>query len=264
MATNTISLRPASIIGALSVMAVLLILASVVSQLALHASNHPGFVALSKLVFVDAERNVPSAFSSLLLLFAALLLALAALLTHKRSEPDVAHWTILSLGFVAMAVDEAMSYHEQLVGPMRSLLGNEDLGVFYFSWVLPGILLVLVIGVFFARFLWRLPRCTAAVFVLAATLYLGGAIGVEMLGGRYAEQNGMLSLTYSMIATLEESLEMAGVIVFIWALLRYLGENYGEVRLRIEGASRLAGASGATRSPGASKVAVELKHPARL
>jgi hypothetical protein len=33
-----------------------------------------------------------------------------------------------------------------------------------------------------------------------------------------------------MIATVEESCEMAGVIVFIYALLRYLADNYGEVR----------------------------------
>ena len=33
-----------------------------------------------------------------------------------------------------------------------------------------------------------------------------------------------------MIATVEESCEMAGVIVFIYALLRYLADTYGEVR----------------------------------
>ena len=36
-----------------------------------------------------------------------------------------------------------------------------------------------------------------------------------------------------MIATLEESLEMAGVIVFIWALLTYMSEKYKEVRFQI-------------------------------
>jgi hypothetical protein len=34
--------------------------------------------------------------------------------------------------------------------------------------------------------------------------------------------------------TIEESLEMAGLIIFIWALLKYLAENFGEVRFRIE------------------------------
>ena len=47
----------------------------------------------------------------------------------------------------------------------------------------------------------------------------GGAIGVELIGGRYLELHGVENLTYAMITTVEESLEMAGVIIFIWALL---------------------------------------------
>ena len=38
-----------------------------------------------------------------------------------------------------------------------------------------------------------------------------------------------------MIPTVEESLEMAGVIIFIWALLKYIAENYKEVRFRFDG-----------------------------
>lgn len=67
---------------------------------------------------------------------------------------------------------------------------------------------------------------------MAATLYLGGAIGVEMAGGRYAELHGTNNWTYSMIVTVEESLEIAGLIVFIWALLKYCTDNYKEVRFR--------------------------------
>ena len=67
--------------------------------------------------------------------------------------------------------------------------------------------------------------------MIAGSLYLGGAIGIEMLGGRQAELHSFENLTYQLFAHLEESLEMAGVILFIHALLRYLAEQYPEIRL---------------------------------
>jgi hypothetical protein len=37
-----------------------------------------------------------------------------------------------------------------------------------------------------------------------------------------------------MITMLEEALEMAGVIIFVRALMTYIEANYGEVRFRFE------------------------------
>jgi hypothetical protein len=70
--------------------------------------------------------------------------------------------------------------------------------------------------------------------MVAATLFIGGALGFELVGGRWVELHGKENLTCSMIATVEESLEMAGVIVFIYALLKYIAENYNEVRFRFD------------------------------
>jgi hypothetical protein len=57
---------------------------------------------------------------------------------------------------------------------------------------------------------------------------------VEAVGGRYIDFYGHQNLISSMITTVEESLEMAGLIIFIWALLKYCGDTYGEVRLQFE------------------------------
>jgi hypothetical protein len=62
-----------------------------------------------------------------------------------------------------------------------------------------------------------------------------GGIGCELIGGWFAELHGTANLTYATITTVEESLEMAGVIIFIWALLVYIADNYKEVRFRFEG-----------------------------
>jgi hypothetical protein len=58
-----------------------------------------------------------------------------------------------------------------------------------------------------------------------------------MIGARHAELFGIKNLTYRILSTVEESLEMAGVIIFIWALMVYLADNFREIRLRFEGVS---------------------------
>jgi hypothetical protein len=131
-------------------------------------------------------------------------------------------------------VDEAWSIHERLITPVRGLLGDGPLGILYFAWVIPGIAVVFVLTLSFLGFLLRLPAKTRFSFLVAATLFIGGALGIELVGGRYAELHGVENLTYSMIATVEESLEMAGVIVFIYALLKYIADNYNEVRFRFD------------------------------
>lgn len=197
-----------------------------------YLTGHTHVHGLVPLFYVDAERNIPTGFSTLLLLLAALLLAVITVLKRKQTGFPVSYWAVLSFGFLFMAADEAWSFHEGLMEPMRQLLGDGKLGVLYFAWVIPGIALVLVLALFFLRFLLRLPAKTRLNFLLAATLYIGGTIGVELIGGRFAELHGIRNLTYSMIVTVEESLEMAGVIIFIWALLVYIADNCKEVRFQ--------------------------------
>lgn len=85
----------------------------------------------------------------------------------------------------------------------------------------------------------HLPAATMLRFLMAATFYIGGAIGVELIGSSHAELHGYENWMYALIATLEESLEMAGLIVFIWALLKHPADNHKEVRFRF-GAQQVA------------------------
>lgn len=231
---NKISLNPASVANVLGALALLLLLVSIVGQLAIHMGGFADTYRLVRLTSVDAEKNIPTAFSVLLLLFAAQLLALIAVLRSRQADSLVGYWAALALGFVLMAADEAWELHEMLVAPVRGLMSDDRLGIFHFAWVVPGIALVLVLGLFFLKFLLRLPRKTRVSFVIAAALYLGGAIGVELIGGRYAEAHGQANLTFSMLATIEENLEMVGSIVFIRALLAHLAEHYPDVQFRFD------------------------------
>lgn len=233
--TSQISLSPSLVARVLGTMALGLILLSLATDLFSYLILHDSRMNyLHKLFLVDQERNIPTFFSQLLLLAAALLLALIALLKRVHQAPQVVHWAILSLGFAFMALDEAFSYHEKLIGPVLNIIGNSNLGIFYFGWVIPGLICVILLIPVFFKFIWGLPPKTRGSFVLAFAVYVGGAIGFEMLGGRWVESHGFHNLTYRLITTVEESLEMFGVIIFIWALLVYLADTYKEIRLRFD------------------------------
>ncbi len=167
---------------------------------------------------LNLEANIPTLFSSLQLLLAAVLLAGIAY-GHRKQQEAFLLWYFLAAIFVFLAIDETAALHENLTVYVRTTLGTS--GYFYYAWVIPyGIIAALVAGLF-ARFLIRLPRRSGLYFVSSGTLYLAGALGVEMLGGKYISSPGAEELTYTIIYTLEESLEMVGIAFFIYALLDY-------------------------------------------
>ena len=215
------------VVGGLVVLAAILIAANLAVLITDYLTGYDLKMVqrLVKVFSVDHELNAPAFFSTLILLFSSVLLAVITHFKREQRSPCVWYWAILSLGFLFMAFDEMASAHEKLIEPMRTVLGVTDLGVFYFAWVVPGIVLVVGLGFFFLRFWWNLPSKTRACFFIAATLYLGGAIGMELLDGSFAELYGKKNLTYMLLSTLEESLEMAGIIIFIYGLLGYIAET---------------------------------------
>lgn len=74
----------------------------------------------------------------------------------------------------------------------------------------------------FRKFIFSLPFRTKALFILAGAIYVGGAIGMESIGGYIADTPGLHPAAYAVAATIEELLEMLGVIIFIYALLSYI------------------------------------------
>ncbi len=63
-----------------------------------------------------------------------------------------------------------------------------------------------------------------------------GVIGVEMLGAREADLHGTDTVLYCVLYTIEELLEMLGIVVFIHALLSHIVDEAGDegVTLRLQ------------------------------
>ncbi|MBN1267778.1 MAG: hypothetical protein JXA25_19970 [Anaerolineales bacterium] len=229
-----VSIKPAVVVRILGVAAVLLVLISAVLQLFYQLGSRTGLEWLVNYFDVNREANIPTFYAVALLLFAAQLLLLIAMLETKRKAFHPWMWGVLAAGFLLLAVDELASFHEKLTYYVRVALNVKAMGILYlYGWVVPGIIVVLAAGFFFLRFWLRLPEKTRIYIAVAAVLYVGGAIGMEVASGSYLAAAGTEDLTYNMISTVEESLELAGVILFIHTLMGYIADMYGGVRVQM-------------------------------
>jgi len=213
--------------------AVILVLISSGMHALYYLGGHSNMFGLLPYFNLDRERNIPTFYSVALLLFAALLLLIIRAMEAKARARGSRMWGILAGGFILLALDELVSIHEKLSVPVRTVLGIEKAGVFYYSWIVPGLVAILAVGFFFLRFWLRLPNRTRILFAVAGFLYVGGAIGMEMVGGSYVTIHGNATAAYAVIATVEETLELAGVVLFIRALLGYLAAMHCTISVRL-------------------------------
>jgi hypothetical protein len=180
---------------------------------------------------LDWEATIPAWFSSMLLLLCAVLLAAIAWEARAAEHPFATSWAVLSGIFLYLSVDETAGIHES-VKPLVLFLSGGD-GVLASPWVVVGVLAVAVFVLSYLRFLFHLPRRTAVLFVIAGTLYVGGAIGLELLGHARWNRLGDKDWIYYLYVTAEELSEMLGAVLFAYALLEYLGRSGTAFQIRV-------------------------------
>jgi hypothetical protein len=176
-----------------------------------------------KLFYFNNENNIPAYFSTFILFVCA---ALAFIISKTDKSPFHKRWFYMGLLFIFLAFDELISIHEVLTGPSRvivqRLLGSKDIGILYYAWVVPYAALLLVAVAYFYRFVFALPKKILFNFIISAGIFVAGAILMEMVGGYIAEKFGMFTFAYYLSATIEESLEMLGIMLFARTLIQYL------------------------------------------
>jgi hypothetical protein len=222
-----------TIIHTLVSIMLLLLAASLVGQVILHFTEHHRLFGLIYLFNVDEERNIPTYFSSVILLFASLLCAVIVLLESKERY----YWLILALGFLLISMDEFIGLHEKLNALVTSVTKTSFTGTLYFAWLIPASLLVLILAILFYGLLMRLDTKMRESLFLAACFFIGGSMIIEALTAPYYEQfivNAIpLPFIYSVLTTLEEGLEMAGVILFINTLLHYIHSHHPDLSIKL-------------------------------
>jgi hypothetical protein len=236
----TIGVSPKRCAIILGLSAGLLVAASVGASVLSLAPIHDPFLlqvraSAVRLVWLDGECNIPSWFSSALLLLCSFLLAVVAAAQRQRRDGRFGHWLALSLIFAFLSLDETAQLHELTIVPLRdtfqaggSLLYPLDHSGRYLR----------------RRVCPELPQLSGG----AASEHgpavswrepfnVGGALGVEALSGKQAWLHGEHNVAYHAITTVKELLEMTGLVVFIYVLLDYISRQFGTLRIHVDGPS---------------------------
>jgi hypothetical protein len=182
----------------------------------------------AKLFNLNSERGFPNLFSGLILLTASALLYFIYRVIH-RSTPykHKKSWQMLAFVFLYLCLDETFSIHEQLIPVTQHLLGTSLHGFLHWAWVVPYFFLLVGVVAYFWRFVFDLPTSTRKLFFLSGFIYVGGALVVEMIEGYTYEQHQYV--INECLVLLQEVMEMAGIALFIYALLKYIGMRSREL-----------------------------------
>ena len=181
-------------------------------------------------IALDSELCLPAWYSSMLMMVAAILSGLCGLDARQRDPRNARAWIALSFIFVYLSLDEMTGLHELLVPIMHNAL--RPTGFFLFAWVIVAIPLVIFVGAMFLPFLFRLPGPIGRRIAVAGFVFVAGALGMEMVGGKLFSVYGRTPIYYAG-AFVEEALEMIGIVLLILAVLDHLGRS-GRVALDLD------------------------------
>ena len=179
------------------------------------------------LLDVDFEQGLFTWMSVLSLYTAGVILLLIGASPAHGTLRERGPWLLLGFMFLALSADDHVGIHEKLSALLSRTTGGGS-GLFYFAWAAPAGLLCLAGLLWFLPFLSRLPRRVFALMLLSAALFLGGAVGLEMVAGAAAEASGVFSAPYRIVTNIEEACELFGVLLFIHALLLFVEMSGGE------------------------------------
>jgi len=205
---------------------------SVVFISQLKSNNHylnSFFNIYGRLFDLNKEANIPTWFSSLILFISSCLLFFISYYKGKN-DSNQKYWKVLTFIFLYLSIDELASIHEDFNNPVRSLLHLG--GIFYWSWIVPAILILVILFFYFFRFLLSLPKNTRNLFLLSAIIFISGAVGLEMIGGLLYSMDMNNSIPHRIETFFEEVMEMTGVLIFIYSLLKYIKKEGVSILVR--------------------------------
>jgi hypothetical protein len=202
-------------IKTISAIVILLLLLSVATSI--YYYNYNDLEYFNMLFSLDKENNIPTRFSSGLLVIASLLFFIIYTIKRKAEEKFTFNWFFLSVIFLLMGLDESVQLHEQTSQFFRKYVKG-----LHFAWVIPGIIFVLFFGLAYLKFFLNLEMRWKKLFLFSALLYVGGALGVELISNFFQASHGQDNLGYAMLTNFEEILELSGTTLLIYSLLAYL------------------------------------------
>jgi hypothetical protein len=227
----SVALTPRLLLSVIVPAIVVLNVFNAVAVFLYHHRNHHGG-RFFQMFSLDREANVPTWFSSALLLTAAGVVALVALDALARRARWGRHWAGLALVYAGLSLDETAEIHERIGSWLRAHLNLH--GPLHYAGVIPMLAVALFVVIAYVQFLVALPAATRLGVLVSAAIYISGAAGVEAISGWWAEGHGSKSTGLLVLSTFEENLELIGTTLFILVVLAHLARFGRAVSVRAE------------------------------
>lgn len=226
----SVIVRPERIALLFALVAFSLASISITGQVVRYSLNGENLWGLVNLFNVDSENNIPTFYSGFILFLCSILLVLVALAKQQLKDRFTIHWWSLAIVFLYLSLDELLGIHELI---------NRKLGKKTYLWqsgpwdILNSVLLS-VSALVYMKFFLHLPPKTQRLFFLSGSLFVLGAIGIELVGVRFfSDIYHAQNLIAEVITTIEELLEMIGITIFIYAILAYISEALNGINISI-------------------------------
>lgn len=177
---------------------------------------------------LNAESSLGTWFSAVGLTALSMLLIAIAFAKRQFGDRFAKHWLVLGVLMLGFSIDEVAKLHDPGGAGWQDIRDRIGLsGPLLYSWVIAGMVSVVVVAYCYRRFIGHLPQATRGLYILAAALYVGGEVVTEMFSGWYVDISGEQDFIYHALTTVEESLAIAGIFVAIAATLQYIQSNFG-------------------------------------
>ena len=173
---------------------------------------------------LSEEQSLGTWWTTLLLLFAAVAAAALAA-AHPRGTPSRRGWTTFALFIALLSIDETVAMHERFGPIVFHGLGLPQ--IFVLAWVIPAVLIFVAFVYWQRGFFASLPGMLRRRLLLAAAVYVGGAVGLEVVesiivGSSDMNMDAATTVVFSVIEVVEEVLEILAIGWVVLALLDHL------------------------------------------
>lgn len=172
------------------------------------------------------EMSIPTWYAQFLFLASsALAFALAYL---ERGRESVKYWLFLAAILLLGSINEVASIHESVLQIIHlEHFGDNPSTYTENAWII-ALPFIALAGVSSLYIVYRnLPRSVTNIILLAAGVYFTGAVFVDIFDGVITERT---FFEQGILALLEEGLELSGLSIFLYGLVKYLEvEHKGKI-----------------------------------
>lgn len=180
-----------------------------------HYARTDSMQTLWRLFWLSGEANIPAFFSSVMLLISAIMSGI--ILANADNPTNRIGWRVTAGLLFFMALDEAALVHERL----QWIVEGERIRL---MWMLVYLPFIIAGSTILLPFCLRLPPPVRNGSILGGLLFSLGAVGVEFQEGNHAISglDYWANIPLVLSITIEESLEMTGVAIALYAMLCHL------------------------------------------